>query len=206
MTFAQLNEQDTQVLLKLCGALFYYHPNQYQAAGLTGIFANEQNVSLLPVIIMLSEFNNADLATLALEYDRLFCGVEEMAAPPWGSAYLDKDAVLFGDTTIAYRHFLQGCGIVLNSEQNEPEDHLGLMLMVLSMLLEHQQFEQAKALLEEHLLTWSGYFLSRFQLATSSPAFLALADVTELLLQELSVRYQAKPQRKKDYWHAIQSS
>lgn len=205
MTFAQLNEQDTQVLLKLCGALFYYHPNQYQSAGLTSIFSNEQNLSVMPVAAMLSQFHEADLESLALEYDRLFCGAEAMIAPPWGSAYLDKEAVLFGDSTVAYRHFLDRCGFELNSEQKEPEDHLGLMLMVLSMLVAHQQPQQAKELLEQHLLTWSGYFFNRFHTATQSSAFLALAEVTELLLKELGMRFEATPLVKKDYWHVTQS-
>ncbi|WP_456295771.1 molecular chaperone TorD family protein [Vibrio sp. AK197] len=201
MNFSQLTDQDTEVLLKLCGALFYYHPDDYQDSHLSDIFHQETAVTVTPVAEMIDAFRQADGEQLGQEYDRLFCGVEQMKAPPWGSAYLDKEAILFGDSTVTYRDFLQRCGVAFQPNQKEPEDHFGLMMMVLSLLLENRQSALSKELLEQHLLTWSDFFLQRFQIATKSRAFSKLASVSELLLSDLSERFKANPEPRRDYWH-----
>lgn len=47
----------------------------------------------------------ADPADLDRDYHRLFVGPGKLAAPPWGSVYLDSESVLFGDSCVA----LQRC-------------------------------------------------------------------------------------------------
>ena len=43
----------------------------------------------------------ADPADLDRDYHRLFVGPGKLAAPPWGSVYLDSESVLFGDSCVA---------------------------------------------------------------------------------------------------------
>ena len=40
-------------------------------------------------------------ADLDRDYHRLLVGPGKLAAPPWGSVYLDSESVLFGDSCIA---------------------------------------------------------------------------------------------------------
>ncbi|GAL06285.1 putative oxidoreductase component of anaerobic dehydrogenases [Photobacterium aphoticum] len=122
-----------------------------------------------------------------------------MPAPPWGSAYIDKEAVLFGESTIVYRHFLQQCGFVLDSDMREPEDQIGLMLMVLGMLLEAERNDRAMILLAEHLMPWFDHFHQRFHAATTVNAYRMLSETTAALLQALCARDGIVVALKRDY-------
>ncbi len=52
-----------------------------------------------------------------------------LPAPPWGSVWLDKESVLFGDSTLALRQWMRENGIALEADGNEPEDHFGTVLL-----------------------------------------------------------------------------
>ncbi|GHK51847.1 hypothetical protein KPZU09_15830 [Klebsiella pneumoniae] len=60
---------------------------------------------------------------------RLFIGPWALPAPPRGSVWLDKESVLFGDSTLALRQWMRENGIALEADGNEPEDHFGTVLL-----------------------------------------------------------------------------
>ncbi|EGQ8501811.1 molecular chaperone TorD family protein [Vibrio parahaemolyticus] len=198
MQISQLEPQDTSIVLKLFGALFYYQPKDYPAANLDTLLSNT-DTSIEALNDMLQSFQNESEEALQMEHDRMFAGLGEMPAPPWGSAYLDKEAVLFGESTIEYRYFLQRCGFSLESDQREPEDQIGLMLMVLGMLIETEQQKLAAEMLREHLMTWFGFFNTRFKKAVTLTPYSKLSNLTEELLQSLSEQYQVVVPAKRDY-------
>lgn len=72
---------------------------------------------------------------------RLFIGPWALPAPPWGSVWLDKESVLFGDSTLALREWMRASGIALALERNEPEDHFGTLLLLAAWLCETNQDE-----------------------------------------------------------------
>ncbi len=198
MQISQLEPQDFSTILKLFGALFYYQPKDYAVANLDVLLSNI-DTQIEALNDMLRCFQNENEEALQMEHDRLFAGIGEMPAPPWGSAYLDKEAVLFGESTIEYRYFLQRCGLALESDQREPEDQIGLMLMVLGMLIETDQQKQASELLREHLMTWFGFFNKRFKKTVTLTPYLKLSELTEPLLQALCEQYQVVIPTKRDY-------
>ncbi|MFV8384482.1 TorD/DmsD family molecular chaperone [Vibrio parahaemolyticus] len=198
MQISQLEPQDTSIVLKLFGALFYYQPKDYPAANLDTLLSNT-DTSIEALNDMLQSFQNESEEALQMEHDRMFAGLGEMPAPPWGSAYLDKEAVLFGESTIEYRYFLQRCGFSLESDQREPEDQIGLMLMVLGMLIETEQQKLAAEMLREHLMTWFGFFNKRFKKSVTLTPYSKLSSLTEELLQSLSEQYQVVVPAKRDY-------
>ncbi|MFH4619867.1 molecular chaperone TorD family protein [Vibrio furnissii] len=202
MSYTQLEAVDLGTVLKLFGALFYYAPNQYQNANLDVILA-EQDVPFAALKTVMDAFGYSEVDLLQAEHDRLFAGLGDMPAPPWGSVYLDKEAVLFGESTVMYRQFLRECGVALSSQQNEPEDQIGLMLMVAAMLLENDQHEQFKALLGEHLMPWFGYYMAEFKRAVESPAYALLAEQTQELLHSVCERDAIVPIQKRNYFNAI---
>ena len=51
-------------------------------------------------------------AELAEEYQRLFVGPGHLAAPPWGSVYMDHDKVLYGCTWVELRDWMREHGVV----------------------------------------------------------------------------------------------
>ncbi|EJG0983924.1 molecular chaperone TorD family protein [Vibrio parahaemolyticus] len=198
MQISQLEPQDTSIVLKLFGALFYYQPKDYPAANLDTLLSNT-DTPIEALNDMLRSFQNESEEALQMEHDRMFAGIGEMPAPPWGSAYLDKEAVLFGESTIEYRYFLQRCGFSLESDQREPEDQIGLMLMVLGMLIETEQQKLAAEMLREHLMTWFGFFNKRFKKSVTLTPYSKLSNLTEELLQSLSEQYQVVVPAKRDY-------
>ena len=46
----------------------------------------------------LARTGRADIHETDRAYHRLFVGPRKLAAPPWGSVYLDSEAVVFGDS------------------------------------------------------------------------------------------------------------
>ncbi len=45
--------------------------------------------------------------THAQAWQRLFIGPWALPSPPWGSVWLDKESVLFGDSTLALRQWMR---------------------------------------------------------------------------------------------------
>ena len=94
------------------------------------------------------------------EYRRLFIGPGKKPAPPWGSVYTDHECVVFGESTLALRAWMRANGIERISDERTPEDHIGLMLALLSVLAT-QRPSLVEPYLQDHLLTWSSHFLAR---------------------------------------------
>ncbi|STV32453.1 twin-argninine leader-binding protein DmsD [Klebsiella pneumoniae] len=75
-----------------------------------------------PVAALLaSGFAASAEETLPEAWQRLFIGPWALPAPPWGSVWLDKESVLFGDSTLALRQWMRENGIALEADGNEPE-------------------------------------------------------------------------------------
>lgn len=89
------------------------------------------------------------------DYYRLFIGPGPLEAYPWGSVYTDKENLVCGATTVAFKQFCQEKGIAFELPHNEPEDHIGLIFAVLGKLFEAGDDAGIKALLAHHLLPWS---------------------------------------------------
>ena len=78
---------------------------------------------------------NKGMEKLNDDYQALFIGPNALPAPPWGSVYLDKEAVIFGSSLLELRNFMRQHGISLQLAQKEPEDHFGLMMMMALLVL-----------------------------------------------------------------------
>lgn len=115
-----------------------------------------------------------------------------MEAPPWGSVYLDKEEVVFGESTLAFRAFLRECNLDFNTAQNEPEDQVGLILMVLGILLEQGRIDRATTLLDKHLNTWFEQFIGRFNQHAKSSSYQSLGHFSQNLVMAINQAVQAK--------------
>lgn len=134
------------------------------------------------------QFAIEDDEPLADAWQRLFIGPWALPAPPWGSVWLDKESVLFGDSTLALREWMRANGIGLSEQRAEPEDHFGTLLLLAAWLCESGQDEAFNQLLAWHLLPWSGRFLSVFIAGAGNPFYQALGQ----LAQETLTRWQAR--------------
>lgn len=103
-----------------------------------------------------------ELINLKLDYGIVFYGPNTPKATPWGSTYLSPSQLLNDCSTIELKKFYAKHGINIKAESNEPIDHIGLFMAVISFLLEkiieNPDVDDYKLifaeLLEVHLLPW----------------------------------------------------
>lgn len=102
------------------------------------------------------------------DFTRLFIGPYELQAPPWESAYLNKERLLFQEETLKVRLAYLKYAFLPKHFQQEADDHLGLELDFMYQLsvkaLEQCEASGQEALLDilkdqqtflqEHLLRW----------------------------------------------------
>lgn len=185
------------VTLTLLGRAFYERPAEenrdlYQHLAELPNMLQWPNAKHIAALI-------ADLPTLTLEeheyqYSVLFEGQGHMACPPWGSVYLDRHNMVFGETTHHYEAFLTSCNLALEHSSREPQDQFGLMLLALSQLLINEQHSQAVTLLEDHLFTWCFRYLQLLAANETSRYYAILASVAETLLGELKAEFEISVQ------------
>ncbi len=99
-----------------------------------------------------------------VEYTELFIGPGLPKAPPWESLYRTNEKIYFGWTTYQIKQLLNANGLESKRKDSQPEDHIGLELMLLSILsnrlpaLERDQqlsgIREQISFIDEHLLSW----------------------------------------------------
>ncbi len=121
---------------------------------------------------------------LEVEHTRLFLNPLGAPCPPWQSVYEPAEgdvALLLGpahQSALAwYRRFE-----VEPAAENEPADHIGLLLLFYARLLAEQVPDETLDEFRRQHLAWIPAFLARVQDETRSEAFRSLAaEVTTLL-------------------------
>ncbi|MDR2196721.1 MAG: molecular chaperone TorD family protein [Coriobacteriales bacterium] len=108
------------------------------------------------------------VAELGREWLRLLVGYGEPEAPPWATWYFEKDPVIFGSKTLEVRQWYARYGLELERKYHEPDDHLGLMLQFLALLISRESEAQVageaqtakryqqeqRDFLEQNILPW----------------------------------------------------
>ena len=113
-------------------------------------------------------------------------GPGKLAAPPWGSVYLDSESVLFGDSCVALQRWMRARGIQLHEgESREPVDHIGRMLVLLSWLSDNQP-DQVGPFLDEHLMTWALRYFEQLGPAAAGTLYEPLWRLALLTLEAIA--------------------
>lgn len=127
---------------------------------------------------------------LSVEYARLFVGPFELAAPPYGSVYLEKQRRVMGETTMATLKKYQEAGLFLDADLKEPPDHIALELEFMHYLsarisgaLQGEDGGRVSSLrqrrtefLDSFLGQWVGPFCASIKEATENDYYRALSD------------------------------
>lgn len=179
---------DIALTARILGAAFYYPPSEI--AQITELLSSGEWVAEWPYGDDAQKQNAAQKLntavsgeeTLPQAYQRLFIGPQALPASPWGSVWLDKEQVLFGDSAVALREWMRGHQVDIALSQNEPEDHIGLLLMMVAWTAENRP-DALNSLLAEHLLPWARFYLARMQERCGSPFYEGLSALTALTLR-----------------------
>lgn len=178
---------------RVLGALFYFAPDSALAEPLVGAFRDGEWAAQWPYAVDNADALSAAFAadsdeSLAQAWQRLFIGPAALPSPPWGSVWLDRENVLFGDSTLALRQWMRENQIAFDVEQNEPEDHIGTLLMLAAWLVENDRQQACEQLFAWHLLPWAPRFLNEFVEKADHPFFTALGQ----LAQQTLVQWQSQ--------------
>ena len=119
---------------------------------------------------------------LVWEYRRLFVGPAPKPAPPWGSVYTDRECVVFGASTLELRAWMRARGIARQTDEKTPEDHMGLLLVLMAWIARNQP-EDLDEFLRLHLLTWAPHFLEQLAQAAEHPFYEGLALLAQSSLE-----------------------
>ncbi|AHK20022.1 twin-argninine leader-binding protein DmsD [Yersinia similis] len=214
MTYQDIVYQDIvyqKIVLtgRVLGALFYCEPDSAECRDIVvqlrnGTWAAEwpygSEDELMSIAALLAADQSTDhqsaatplAETLEEAWQRLFIGPYALPAPPWGSVYLDKDIVLFGDSTLKLRNWMLQRHVEVTLKQQEPEDHFGLLMMMAAWLAEHQPVD-LPVLLADHLLPWSYRYLALLQSDAGHPFYQGLATLASLTLTHWQHELQVTP-------------
>lgn len=116
------------------------------------------------------------------EYRRLFVGPAPKPAPPWGSVYTDRECVVFGGTCLELRQWMREVGIERLGDEKDPEDHIGLMLLLVAWIAEHRP-EVLEDCLRLHVLPWSSHLLEELEDAAEQPLYKGVASLARMSLE-----------------------
>ena len=174
---------------RVLGALFYYPPQSEPCAPLVAALRHKSWAEQWPLaqselVPLTHSFAVPCDEPLDAAWQRLFIGPWALPAPPWGSVWLDKESVLFGDSTLALRQWMRDNNIAFETRQNEPEDHVGVLLLLAAWLAEQGNSRACDELLAWHLLPWCGRFLNAFCDTAHHPFYEALGRLTQLTLAQ----------------------
>lgn len=175
---------------RLLGASFHYEPSDSRIAGVLDFFrqptwTEEWEIPLEEKACekITALINQGLIQDLTEQYQILFIGPNELVVPPWGSVYLDPECVIFGNSLLALRDFLKRHQIAFQAQQDEPEDHIGLMLMLSAYLAETRPHLLVE-FLSQHLLTWAPHFLTKLADIENHPFYQGLAQLTLITLDD----------------------
>lgn len=119
---------------------------------------------------------------LVWEYRRLFVGPGHKAAAPWGSVYTDHDGVIFGESALALHRWMAANGVERRGNEGDPDDHIGLMLALMSWIARNRP-ELLHEYLEFYLLTWAPHYLEKLGCESTHPLYIGVADLTASTLE-----------------------
>jgi TorA maturation chaperone TorD len=122
------------------------------------------------------------------DYQQLFLGPGHIVAPPWESVHRSEERVLFDVTTLEVREAYRQMGFAI-ANSSEPDDHIGLELLFIAILLEKAAAgnctaRQAKdAFLRQHILQWVPDFCTHVAEHAATDLYRGVALLTQGVIE-----------------------
>ncbi|MCD8511914.1 MAG: molecular chaperone TorD family protein [Bacillus sp. (in: Bacteria)] len=129
--------------------------------------------------------------SLHWDYTRMFIGPATLPAPLWGSAYLNKERLLFQEETLKVRGMYLKYHLLPDNYLVEADDHLGMELDFMYQLtrlmkdaLKNKDTERVNdiiqsqlAFLQDHLLSWVPAFHKDMKTSAATEFYRGVADL-----------------------------
>lgn len=105
----------------------------------------------------MKQYTSDQLPELLLDFNQLFIGPGKMKVPLWGSYYLSEDNLLCGPSTQKLQKRIDALGIAINTldGDNQPIDHISLVLRLVEFTLNEENILELKTIVTEHLVPWA---------------------------------------------------
>ena len=89
---------------------------------------------------------------------------------------------MFGGTCLELRQWMREVGIERLGDEKDPEDHIGLMLLLVAWIAEHRP-EVLEDCLRLHVLPWSSHLLEELEDAAEQPLYKGVARLARMSLE-----------------------
>ncbi len=167
--------QNESTIFRLLGGLLFNSPS---SETVQNTLKSESTLDNTVFNNLLALIKSSDIDMLDADFFQLLQGSGDMPSPPWGSAYLDKENALFGASTLELREFMRSKALACDTGVREPEDHIGLMFMLVSFLLEQKDINGANQLLSDHLMPFAPTMLNLMRIHAETDFYRQLAEIS----------------------------
>jgi TorA maturation chaperone TorD len=141
---------------------------------------------------------DGDMESLMIEFSKLFVGPFRLAAPPYGSVYLDGDRVVMGKSTLDVLNQYKEEGLGISSSFHDAPDHIAAELEFVCFLnskaLEAAEnsdrdsqthyLEKRERFLKNHLGAWISDFERHVERNAETDFYKNLVSATKALIQK----------------------
>ena len=146
----------------------------------------------------MKQYSSEQLPELRLDFNQLFIGPGKMKVPLWGSYYLSEDNLLCGPSTQKLQERIDALGIKINTVNgdNQPADHLSLVLQLVEYTIKQIKIFEPKAIIAEHLAPWA-YRVTELTIEHAKTDFylgwgLLLKDYLDVLVESNDIIVQER--------------
>ena len=210
------------LVFQLLGRLFYEPPAEAWLQSLAGAALFDevpfggQQPEVRAGLALLQQWQHdftasapaAQAESLLVDYTRLFVGPGKLLAPPYESAQVDEERLLFQEETLAVRAWYRRYGVELVNLHHEPDDHVGLELAFLAHLAQlalaaqtagdqlrlAELLEAQRAFLAEHPRRWLPGWCAQVVERARTGFYQGAARLTAGMLAEVAASLAAIPQ------------
>ena len=137
-------------------------------------------------LALFPECGPVDVQAVEQDYLRLFVGLGTPLAPPWESAWANDARLLFQRETLDVRYWYRSAGLQLVRLHHDPDDHIGLELEFVGLLLERGDAQTAAAFTREHPLAWVDRWVDAVKANPCCGFYAAVAAAALALFQEVT--------------------
>jgi len=149
--------------------------------------------------------SNSSHTAMTDDFLKLFSGIGKPLAPPYESVYMSGERLLNGRKTEEVRHFYNSYGWESQFRDEIPDDHLGIELLFLTLMIEkylelddeacHTEMRnEIKRFMNEHILNWVPEWNQDVQEHARTLSYKGIASLVHACVKDIyGIMSQQKP-------------